>query len=46
MGRKGDVWRILFSLFPFTIDGEWWGICDGENKIPLEVDFIFTIVEF
>ena len=27
--------RILFSLCPFTIDGEWWGFGDGENKIPL-----------
>ena len=35
---------ILFSLSSFTIDGEWWGIGDGENKIIL--DFIFTIAGF
>ena len=37
--------RILFSLCPFTIDGEWWGFGDGENKIPSSVDFIFTITQ-
>ena len=29
------IFRTLFSLCLFTIDGEWWGIGDGENKIHL-----------